>query len=191
LLTFFLILKNFWTHTPYRWGHKKFEISLFEEKCLEIVTDRANTVVAGPVVDDFGKEVVKNIYALYKKGELVTFIQNYNILIAKNVVKNFAWLFFSDEGEASGTSFMKALVNGTIVISTPVGSVPEFIEDGKNGFIVRLDFSDLKEKVEKVIDLYYNAQYVQISKKALSTHEVLMQRYIEELFNKVIYASLK
>jgi len=50
----------------------------------------------------------------------------------------------------------------------------------KTDFIIRLDFSDLKEKVEKTIDLYYNGQYIQISKRALSTYEVLMQRYIEE-----------
>jgi len=84
--------------------------------------------------------VVKNIYALYKKGELITFIKNYDIPIAKNLVKNFTGLFPSDELEASGTSFMKALINGTIVISTPVGSVPEFIKDGENRFYNKIGF---------------------------------------------------
>jgi starch phosphorylase len=97
-------------------------------------------------------------------------------------LKGYVWLNIpSSEREASGTSFMKALMNGTIPITTPAGSVPEFVKDGYNGFIVDNDLKNLKDKARLALEIYSdNDRWAEMIKNCLSTYSVLIDRVIEE-----------
>jgi glycogen phosphorylase len=74
--------------------------------------------------------------------------------------------------EASGTSGMTAAMNGTVNFSTDDGWIPEFINPGKNGFLIpkadyakmvvheqdEYDFNLLYEILEKqILPLYYDS----------------------------------
>ncbi len=56
--------------------------------------------------------------------------------------------------EASGTSGMTAAMNGCVNLSTWDGWIPEFVEHGKNGFVVPpVDFEKLTEVEQDVADM--------------------------------------
>ncbi|MFH1105625.1 MAG: hypothetical protein V1731_00215 [Candidatus Aenigmatarchaeota archaeon] len=58
------------------------------------------------------------------------------------------------EDEASGTSWMKPKQG--VLVSTPAGSVPEVIADGRNGLIVADNLSNLNEKIEQALRIAGN-----------------------------------
>lgn len=56
--------------------------------------------------------------------------------------------------EASGTSGMTAAMNACINLSTWDGWIPEFVENGKNGFVVPpVDYQNLTEQQQDDQDL--------------------------------------
>ena len=60
--------------------------------------------------------------------------------------------------EASGTSGMTAAMNGAVNFSTDDGWIPEFVEPGKNGFVVPMtDYASMKQHEQDEYDL--NAMY--------------------------------
>jgi glucan phosphorylase len=76
-------------------------------------------------------------------GDRVVFLQNYNVWDAPRIFHGAdAAIMLSDDGrEASATGFMKAQMNGGVVIANMDGAVPEFVfdENGarpQNGFSV-------------------------------------------------------
>lgn len=47
---------------------------------------------------------------------------------------------------------LEAMASGLPIVATPVGALPEFLEDGVNGFFVNIgDVDDLVERIEKLI----------------------------------------
>jgi len=141
-----------------------------------------NLVLSGPPVDEIGRRTLEEIKRLSKMGYPVVYVLNYNSEVAKNLLKAYAWLnlaYFARE--ASGTSYEKALMNGTLLITTSCGSVPEFIKDEYNGFLVKDDLSDLRDKAKRAIEVYNDKnEWAKMIKNCFSTYSVLIDRVIEE-----------
>jgi len=128
--------------------------------------------------DPEGAEYLKLFKSLSDKINYVVYIPDYSTDIARILVQGSdLWLFTPFSGwEACGTSYMKALVNGTPVLSSRDGGVLEIVEDGVTGWLYGQDlrefidiyndpkaklideeeYNEFKAKLLKIIDMYYN-----------------------------------
>ncbi|MDT7858520.1 MAG: glycosyltransferase [Candidatus Aenigmarchaeota archaeon] len=152
------------------------------EYTLSLLDLGINLVVSGFPIDETGRRMTEEIKKLSKTGYLIVYVLNYNLETAENLLKGYVWLNIPySEREASGTSFMKALMNGTIPITTSAGSVSEFVKDGYNGFIVDNNLKNLKDKARLALEIYGdNDRWAEMIKNCLSTYSVLTNRVIEE-----------
>ncbi|MFQ5527485.1 MAG: alpha-glucan family phosphorylase [Thermoanaerobaculia bacterium] len=87
-----------------------------------------------------GQELIQSIFQLSQSGDLkgrVIFLENYDMRIARMMVQGCdVWLNTPRRPlEASGTSGMKAAINGTLNLSISDGWWPEGY-DGKNGWVI-------------------------------------------------------
>jgi glycogen phosphorylase len=90
--------------------------------------------------DDLGKGMIKeivNFARTYHLEDRVVFLENYDINVARHLVWGAdVWLNNPiRENEASGTSGMKAAMNGVLNLSVPDGWWPEAY-NGKNGWAI-------------------------------------------------------
>ena len=112
--------------------------------------------------DEKGARMVKEIVSLSegKLKDVLVYLPGYNIEIAKLLVAGCdAWLNTPIVGfEASGTSGMKAAINGVLPISTRDGWIDEIEMRGKGWLIENENVTaDLMKTLEKyVAPLYYN-----------------------------------
>jgi len=106
--------------------------------------------------DTHGKDMIKAVIDFAKDNGLedrVLFLENYDI----NVARHLAWgadVWLNNPilpMEASGTSGMKAAINGVLNLSIPDGWWPE-VYNGKNGWSITAgqfyEHSDMKEQAE-------------------------------------------
>ncbi|MFB6469833.1 MAG: glycogen/starch/alpha-glucan phosphorylase [Vulcanisaeta sp. AZ3] len=127
-------------------------------------------------MDKDGLVYMKKFRELHRKFKNVVYMHDYDVEKAKIILKGIdAFLFTPFPGwEASGTSFMKASINGTPVIASRDGAAIELLVDGINGWLFGSDIRDLidfkndpkgkeidekeyeefKAKFAKVYDLY-------------------------------------
>ena len=157
-------------------------------------------------LDDTGKKIVENIVAMTKKyPQSVVFLENYDMTIGAMLTKGAdVWLNNPRRPkEASGTSGMKAAMNGVLNLSTLDGWWPEACKHGVNGWQFgdgfesedekELDAHDLKAlyKVltEEVIPTYYDRRdkWVEMMKDSiLSTKDTFsVKRMLEEYYEKL------
>jgi len=157
-------------------------------------------------LDDTGKKIVENIVAMTKKyPQSVVFLENYDMTIGAMLTRGAdVWLNNPRRPkEASGTSGMKAAMNGVLNLSTLDGWWPEACKHGVNGWQFgdgfesedekELDAHDLKAlyKVltEEVIPTYYDRQdkWVEMMKDSiLSTKDTFsVKRMLEEYYEKL------
>lgn len=141
-------------------------------------------IFSGPLIREYGKIFIEEFFNILKGNyHKVAYILNYNEDKARYLTAGSDfWINIPVSlAEASGTSHMKAVVNGRILISTPAGTVPEYIIHGYNGFIVRDDLEDLTDSLILCKNLS-EREYLQISKNSIaSSYYILMDRYINEL----------
>ncbi len=121
-------------------------------------------------MDDTGKAIVANLVKMMKKyPNSVVFLENYDISIGRMLTRGTdVWLNNPRRPlEASGTSGMKAAMNGILNLSTLDGWWPEACEHSVNGWQFgdgfegeEQDEHDLKELykvlLEEVIPTYYD-----------------------------------
>lgn len=112
-----------------------------------------------------GKPYPKDNGAIEMFNELVRFSANYpNVAIMTGYEMRLSKLLKQGSDvwlnnpripmEASGTSGMTAAMNASVNLSTWDGWIPEFVENGKNGFVVPpVDYQNLPEKDQDDQDL--------------------------------------
>ncbi len=181
-------------------------------RLLQIAQGRLQLVFGGKAHprDDPGKRLIQRIYQRIKalKGKIdVVYLENYNMDVAYRLIPGVdLWLNNPIRPlEASGTSGMKAALNGVPNFSVLDGWWIEGHIEGVTGWSIgppptetslaennsERDVDDLYEKLEKVIlPLYYNDRpgWVRIMKNAIgknayyfNTH-VMMRRYVTEAY---------
>lgn len=157
-------------------------------------------------LDDGGKRIVANIVALTKKypGSVV-FLENYDMTIGSMLVRGSdVWLNNPRRPqEASGTSGMKAAMNGVLNLSILDGWWPEACQHGVNGWQIGDGYENSNEKkldehdqkalyqvlLNQVLPTYYEdkKKWVEMMKQSvLSTHKAFaMKRMLDEYYEKL------
>ena len=154
-------------------------------------------------LDDGGKRIVANIVALTKRYPAsVVFLENYDMRIGSMLVRGAdVWLNNPRRPqEASGTSGMKAAMNGVLNLSILDGWWPEACQHGENGWQIgdgyenrderKLDAHDQKALYEvllgEVVPTYYEdrAKWIEMMKQSvLSTHkQFAVKRMLDEYY---------
>ncbi len=154
-------------------------------------------------LDDKGKEIISNLVEIAGKYPGVVFLENYDMEIGKMLTRGVdVWLNNPRRPlEASGTSGMKAAMNGVLNLSILDGWWPEACQHGINGWQFGngyqgkgQDKHDLKflYKVlfNEVVPTYYNnkEQWLKMMKNSIETtsgkftaHNML-EKYYTELY---------
>lgn len=175
--------------------------SLFRSGKLQIIFSGK----AHPL-DDRGKEIVENIVTLTKEyPNSVVFLENYDMTIGSMLVRGSdIWLNNPRRPqEASGTSGMKAAMNGVLNLSILDGWWPEACNHGVNGWQIgdgyenkneeKLDSHDQKAMykvlLNEVVPCYYNnrSKWMDMMKQSiLSTKDQFaVKRMLEEYYEKL------
>jgi starch phosphorylase len=157
-------------------------------------------------LDDGGKKIVANIVALTKKyPQSVVFLENYDMTIGSMLVRGSdIWLNNPRRPqEASGTSGMKAAMNGVLNLSILDGWWPEACQHGENGWQIGSGYENKNEKkldehdqkalykvlLGEVVPTYYKnkKQWVRMMKQSvLTTHkQFAVKRMLEEYYQKL------
>ncbi|KNY28651.1 alpha-glucan family phosphorylase [Pseudobacteroides cellulosolvens] len=154
-----------------------------------------------------GKEIVSTLYKMSEKypGSVV-FIQDYDMNIGKLLTRGCdVWLNNPIRPmEASGTSGMKAAMNGVLNLSILDGWWPEGCKHGKNGWQIgdgyegkdqdNVDLKSLYEVLlEEVIPTYYEkrSKWVDMMRESIKmsmwnfSAARMIEEYYEELYPKV------
>lgn len=160
-------------------------------------------------LDDGGKRIVENIVALTRKyPNSVVFLENYDMTIGSMLVRGSdVWLNNPRRPqEASGTSGMKAAMNGVLNLSILDGWWPEACEHGVNGWQIgdgyenrderKLDEHDQKSMYKvllgEVLPTYYDdrQKWIEMMKQSvLATHkQFAVKRMLEEYYSQLYIA---
>ncbi|MEM5947491.1 alpha-glucan family phosphorylase [Spirochaetia bacterium 38H-sp] len=160
-------------------------------------------------LDDTGKKIVENIVKIGKKyPQSVVFLENYDMTIGKMLTRGSdIWLNNPRRPkEASGTSGMKAAMNGVLNLSTLDGWWPEACRHGENGwqfgdgFVspneAEHDAHDVKALykvlLEEVLPTYYDnrKKWKEMMKNSITSTrkyfavERMLQEYYEKMYIK-------
>lgn len=171
-------------------------------------TGRLQIVFSGKAhpLDDRGKEIVETIVALTKEyPNAVAFLENYDMTIGSMLVRGAdIWLNNPRRPqEASGTSGMKAAMNGVPNLSILDGWWPEACQHGINGWQFGDGFESKREKkldahdqqalykvlLNEVMPTYYNdrKRWTEIMRQSILTTKDLfaVKRMLEEYYEKL------
>ncbi|MFF2019436.1 alpha-glucan family phosphorylase [Paenibacillus sp. NPDC058177] len=157
-------------------------------------------------LDDVGKQIISNLVGMMKKyPKSVVFLENYDMTIGAKLTRGSdIWLNNPRRPlEASGTSGMKAAMNGVLNCSILDGWWPEACIDGENGWKIGdtfetgdLDFQNQHDSdalydtlLNRVVPTFYEnrSKWVQMMKKSIETTITTFatKRMLEEYYNKM------
>jgi starch phosphorylase len=141
-------------------------------------------------LDDVGKEIVQNLVTMSRKyPNSVVFLENYDMTIGANLTRGSdVWLNNPRRPkEASGTSGMKAAMNGVLNLSTLDGWWPEACEHGINGW----SFGDAKTAEDFDGDLHafdahdVKALYKVLLEEVIPTYYDNRKKWIEMMISSI------
>ncbi|MEW6662023.1 MAG: alpha-glucan family phosphorylase [Bacillota bacterium] len=157
--------------------------------------------------DTMGKDIIADLVRMDRKfGESVVFLENYNMEIAKLLVRGCdVWLNNPRRPlEASGTSGMKAAMNGVLNLSVVDGWVAEGPQHGVSGWLLpeppedlveewKLDEHDLQALYrvlfEEVIPTFYHdrSRWVKMMRASIemSRWQFSAARMMEEYYDRI------
>lgn len=138
-------------------------------------------------LDDTGKEIVTKLVAMAKAyPNAVVFLENYDMNIGKMLTRGAdVWLNNPRRPkEASGTSGMKAAMNGVLNVSTLDGWWPEACKHGINGWQFGDGFQCEKEEVQDAHDL--QALYSVVEKEVLPTYYHNRSKWIQMMRHSIL-----
>ncbi|MFA9397561.1 MAG: alpha-glucan family phosphorylase [Clostridiaceae bacterium] len=193
--------------------YKRSNFIFTDEKIMRplLESSKVQIVFSGKAhpLDDTGKDIVANIVKLSKEyPNSVVFLENYDMNIGKALTRGAdVWLNNPRRPkEASGTSGMKAAMNGVLNMSILDGWWPEACNDGVNGWQIGngfesddedlLDENDLKDLyrvlLDEVLPTYYDNKTKwtnMMTESILSTKdyfsvERMLKEYYKELYIK-------
>ncbi|MEM1685462.1 MAG: glycogen/starch/alpha-glucan phosphorylase [Acidilobaceae archaeon] len=175
----------------------KYKRPYFVERLVleEDLRDRIFLVVAGKphIWDHWGKDMAERFIRASRELDNIYFHSTYDTTIAYYLISGSDLLLFTPfpGWEASGTSHMKAMVNGVPVLSSKDGSSLELIQDNINGWLFGLDinefididrdaraqeideleYDDMVKKLVKIVNIYENDRdlYNSVSYNAYKT----------------------
>lgn len=174
---------------------------LFEDQTLQIVFSGK----AHPL-DDVGKDIVIKLVEMSKKyPQSVAFIEDYDMATGAALTRGSdIWLNNPRRPkEASGTSGMKAAMNGVLNFSTLDGWWPEACDHGVNGWQFgdgyenededKLDAHDIESLyrvlLEEVLPTYYNQRekWLEMMQASIQStrEEFAVKRMLEEYYEKL------
>jgi starch phosphorylase len=191
-------------------AYKRSNLIFTDEKVIEplINEKKIQLVFSGKAhpLDDGGKAIIKNIIDITKKypGSVV-FLENYDMTIGKMLTRGSdVWLNNPRRPkEASGTSGMKAAMNGVLNFSTLDGWWPEACKHGINGWqfgdgfesedVSELDKHDLKALykvlMDEILPTYYNnrGRWIYMMRESiLNTKDYFsVKRMLEEYYDRL------
>lgn len=137
--------------------------------------------------DHYGKDIVARLVKMDREyKDSVVFLENYDIEICKHLIQGCdVWLNNPKRPmEASGTSGMKAAMNGVLNLSVLDGWVAEGPEHGINGWILDEVFSSLEENLnEDEKDL--KALYKILREEVIPIYYQKRERWVEMMRNSI------
>lgn len=163
--------------------------------------------------DDPGKQIVQKLVQMSEKyPQNVVFLENYNMKIGQLMVSGCdVWLNNPKRPlEASGTSGMKAAMNGVLNLSVVDGWVAEGLKHEISGWLIDQVFASLPEKASEderdlqalyhilfnsILPIYYDDRHrwvemmrasIQMASKKFSA-----QRMIKDYYDKLYYPALQ
>jgi starch phosphorylase len=191
-------------------GYKRSDLIFSDEEVIKplLKDKKLQLVFSGKShpLDDQGKEIIARLVKFSRVyPESVVFLENYDMTIAKNMTRGAdVWLNNPRRPlEASGTSGMKAAMNGVLNCSILDGWWPEVCEHGVNGWQFGNGFESDDPKVQdkhdlkalyqviqrEIIPAYYNQrpQWIKMMRQSVlaSREKFGMKRMLEEYFQKL------
>jgi starch phosphorylase len=137
--------------------------------------------------DHYGVEMMKKFREAAESMENVYYFPDLDVETSRRIIwASDVWLFTPFSGwEASGTSFMKAGVNGVPSVASRDGAVTEVVKDGYNGWLFgedrdrllpldspdidRREYDEFRKKVEEALDAYHSGRYWEVAYNAYRT----------------------
>lgn len=134
--------------------------------------------------DHFGVEIMRRFREAAESLDNVYYFPQLDVGTMRLIIwATDIWLFTPFSGwEASGTSFMKAGVNGIPSVASRDGAVVEVVRDGVNGWLFGEDrdrllpldlhdvesreYSEFRKKVAEAIDAYNSGKYWEVAYRA-------------------------
>ena len=174
-------------------SYKRMDLVFSEfDKLEELAKHTPIQIVFAGVAHPSDTEGIKTIERVLEtaataKHVRIAYFPNYDMDLARKMIAGSdAWMNVPVEGqEASGTSWMKAMMNGTILISTVSGSVPEFADAG-NALLIPP--GSAKEQGLSLFNLIKRAAQEdthEMSKAAIAVSDkVSAKRMMEEYFSR-------
>lgn len=163
--------------------------------------------------DDPGKQIVQKLVQMSEKyPQNVVFLENYNMKIGQLMVSGCdVWLNNPKRPlEASGTSGMKAAMNGVLNLSVVDGWVAEGLKHEISGWLIDQVFASLPEKASEderdlqalyhilfnsVLPIYYDDRHrwVEMMRASIqmASEKFSAQRMIKDYYDKLYYPALQ